>query len=47
MKTYYLTMQHIVTGIKYIQPIVAGTLAEAKQKAHDWPHNTFGDYVVL
>lgn len=47
MTTYYLTMQHVATGIKYTQPIVAGTLAEAKQKARDWPYNTAGDYVVL
>lgn len=47
MKTFYLTLQHIVTKEKYTQPVLAKTLDEAKQKALDWPYNTNGDYIII
>lgn len=47
MKTFYVTMQHRITGARHLQPVLAKTQEEAIQKCNDYPYNTFFDFVVL
>ena len=40
MNTWYITIEHTATGIRYIVPIPAHTKAEALTKAGEWPYTT-------
>ena len=45
MKTFYIAMHHIGTGLRYVQPVAAETLQQAIKKARDFPYNN-GDYLI-
>jgi len=47
MKTFYITLQHRITKVRYTQPVLARTEAEARNKCKDSPYNTFDDFIVL
>ncbi len=47
MQTYLIRMQNRINGVIYTVPIFACSLDKAKQKAKDYPYNTFGDFIVL
>ncbi len=38
MATYIVKVKHDGTGIVYVVPVLAKTLAEAKVKAVNWPY---------
>jgi len=38
MSTYNVKVKHDGTGIVYVVPVLAKTLAEAKVKAVNWPY---------
>ena len=46
MKTWYVTIEHTATGIRYKVPVLARTKTEAERKANDWPYTTDAYTVV-
>jgi hypothetical protein len=46
LSLFYITVEHIATGLRYTVPVLAESLEDARTAAADWPYINDGYKLV-